>query len=110
MSLMEAMAMRLPCVASRVTGVADIIRDGLDGILTAPADAGALAEAIGRMMSDSELRREMGENARLRIEESYDRKKLEKRLDEVFCQNLKKSHRRSDADAIAPDQSLTQRR
>ncbi len=71
LSLMEAMAMEIPCLASRVTGLPELIRDGEDGILCAPADQDGMVEAIGRLMDDPALRRRLGEAARRRILETY---------------------------------------
>ena len=69
--LMEAMAMEIPCVATRITGIPELIRDGVDGLLVTPSDANELACALARLMDDPVLRHSMGEQARLRVVESY---------------------------------------
>ena len=53
--LFEAMALGKPVVATRVAGTADYIRDGENGLLVAPGDAGELARAIQRLLQDSLL-------------------------------------------------------
>jgi glycosyltransferase involved in cell wall biosynthesis len=70
--LMEAMAMEIPCVAPRITGIPELIRDGIDGILFAPSDQAELVEAISRLMGDPALRRRIGQAARQRVLEDYD--------------------------------------
>jgi glycosyltransferase involved in cell wall biosynthesis len=65
-SLVEAMLMGLPVVATRVGGVPDIVADGTTGILVQPGDAKAVAEAVDRLVCDSGLRRRMGEAGRRR--------------------------------------------
>ena len=70
--LMEAMAMEIPCVATWITGIPEIIRHETDGLLEPPGDAEALARAIARLMDDPELRRRLGQRARLRILEKFD--------------------------------------
>jgi len=50
MVIIEAMAAGVPIVGSRVDGVADAVRDGVDGLLTAPGDPADLAAAIGRLV------------------------------------------------------------
>ncbi len=48
MVVLEAMAAGVPVIAARVEGIPEAIRDGVDGLLAAPADAGDLAAAIAR--------------------------------------------------------------
>ncbi len=70
--LMEAMAMEIPCVATRITGVPELIRDGVDGLLVAPSSVEEMAEAIAKLMDDPELRRRLGSAGRRRVMEKYD--------------------------------------
>lgn len=58
--LMEAMASRLPVVATRVGGVAELVRDGESGLLVAPGDADGLSEAIDTLLNDPSRARRMG--------------------------------------------------
>lgn len=51
MVVLEAMAMGVPCVGTKVEGVPEAIRDGLDGVLAQPNDPNDLAAAIQRVMS-----------------------------------------------------------
>jgi len=60
-SILEAMARRVPVVASAVGGIPEVITSGVDGLLVPPADPGALAEAIGSLLHDLDLRRRIGE-------------------------------------------------
>jgi glycosyltransferase involved in cell wall biosynthesis len=60
-AILEAGAYRLPVVASRVGGIPEIIIDGETGLLVEPDDAGALAAALQRVLSDAELARKLGE-------------------------------------------------
>lgn len=82
--LMEAMAMEIPCVATHVNGVPELIRDGVDGLLVNPSDARGLACALARLMDDEGLRRRLGESGRERVRERYDLEKNVGRLAEIF--------------------------
>jgi colanic acid/amylovoran biosynthesis glycosyltransferase len=82
--LMEAMAMEIPCVSTWITGIPELIRDSIDGLLVAPSDSDALAGAIERLMDDSELRRRLGTAGRRRVIEKYNLRVNVARLAEVF--------------------------
>ena len=58
--LLEAMAMERPVVASRVGGIPDLIKNGVNGLLTPPGDVRALADALKKVLSDKGLAHEMG--------------------------------------------------
>ncbi len=62
--LLEAAAMALPIVATRVTGCLDAVQDNITGILVPAADAVALAVGLNRYVCDPVLRRRHGEAAR----------------------------------------------
>lgn len=66
-SLIEAMACQMPVIATRVGGMVEIVEDGKTGLLVAPGDATALAEAILRILSDEGLRNSMGQAGRQRV-------------------------------------------
>jgi glycosyltransferase involved in cell wall biosynthesis len=70
--LMEAMAMEIPCVTTFITGIPELIRDGIDGLLVPPSDVEAVADAIGELMDDMVLRRELGQQGRARVMDKYD--------------------------------------
>jgi phosphatidylinositol alpha-mannosyltransferase len=68
MVLTEAFASSTPVVASDIPGYRDVVRDGRDGLLTAPGDALALAEALRRLALDERMRAPMALAARARAE------------------------------------------
>lgn len=55
-SLIEAMASGVPAVCTDVGGVSEALRHGIDGLLVPPADPGALAAALGRLVDEPDLR------------------------------------------------------
>jgi glycosyltransferase involved in cell wall biosynthesis len=60
MVVLEAMALSRPVVASRTGGLPEIVEDGVTGLLAAPDDPQALAQAIVRMLKDPAAANEMG--------------------------------------------------
>jgi len=71
-ALIEAMAMQLPVISTRITAIPEIVADGECGVLVPPGDAVALAEAIERCLQDASLRTRFGLNARRKVEETFD--------------------------------------
>ncbi len=71
-SVLEAMAAELPVVASDVGGLSELVVDGETGVLVPPGDASGLADALGRLVVDRELRRKLGAAGRARADEHFD--------------------------------------
>ena len=70
--LMEAMAMQIPCVTTHITGIPELIRHGVDGLLVAPSDLDGLVDALASLIDDPDLCRRLGASGRLRVIEHYD--------------------------------------
>jgi colanic acid/amylovoran biosynthesis glycosyltransferase len=86
--LMEAMAMEIPCIATWINGIPELIRDSIDGLLVAPSDVDGLASAIARLKDNAELRLSLGIAGRKRVMEKYDLARNVKRLAQVFDGHL----------------------
>lgn len=61
-SVMEAMAAGKPVLASELGGHPELVTDGETGLLVEPGDPAMLADALGRLASDAQLRRRLGNN------------------------------------------------
>jgi glycosyltransferase involved in cell wall biosynthesis len=72
LSVIEAMAAGLPVVASDVGGLRELVEHEVTGLLVAPGNVDALAEALGRLVADPGLRRRMGDAGRARAELLFD--------------------------------------
>jgi glycosyltransferase involved in cell wall biosynthesis len=83
-SLMEAMAMEIPCVSTFIAGIPELIDSGENGILVPAADAEALAQAIERLIRDPELRTRLAGAGRRKVIESYNLRANAERLAELF--------------------------
>lgn len=86
--LMEAMAMRIPCVATRITGIPELIRDGVEGLLVTPSDEEEMAAAIARLYDDAELRLRVAEAGRQKIITHYNLEMNVERLAGIFSRRL----------------------
>lgn len=72
---LEAMAQRLPVVATDVDGVAEAIRNGENGFLYAHEDAAQLAEILEKLIDDAEFARRIGEAGFARVQAEFSRRK-----------------------------------
>ena len=70
LKLYEYMAAGRPVVASRIGQVADVVRDGVTGLLHEPGNGEELLLALRRLRSDERLRAELGSNARIACAEN----------------------------------------
>ncbi len=82
--LLEAMAHGVACVATRVGGVPFILRHEETGLLVPPGDVQTLANAIRRLLVDSDLRQRLGQAARAHIEANFSFSKHLEHLLDVF--------------------------
>jgi len=86
--VVEAQAAGVPVVATKVGGVIDIIEDGVNGFLVPPADAKSMAEAIMRIFKDTQLARELAENAYTKVKEKYNVELMVKNTLDVYREVL----------------------
>jgi glycosyltransferase involved in cell wall biosynthesis len=84
MALLEAMSLGLPVIATPVGGVPEMITHEVNGLLVAAGDIEGLAAAIGRLMSDSQLRERLGQAARETIATRFSLAAAVERLLEIY--------------------------
>ena len=82
--LLEAMAFGTPCVATDVTGIPELVRDGETGLLVPQRDPAALADALERLLDDPALRLRLAANGRALVEERFDVHRNAARIREFF--------------------------
>lgn len=82
----EAMACRLPVVATAVDGTPEIVDDPATGLLVPPRDPTALATALARVLDDAALREAMGAEALRRSEADYTWAANARRMEDVYQQ------------------------
>jgi len=74
--ILEAMAAGKPVIATNVGGIPEIVNHEVNGLLVEPHDVKELSNAIIRLLSNDKERQRMGKNARKKVEERYDWRKL----------------------------------
>ncbi len=84
-TILEAMASGAPCVATPVTGIPEVVRDGDTGLLVPPGDAEALAQAIARLLDAPQERQRLAGRARGLIESSFDARVTARQLRDIFA-------------------------
>ncbi len=88
-SILEAMAMGLPVVATNIRGSREEVEDGLSGILVEVGDVGGLAAAIQSLLRDTEKRTRMGRRGREITEERFNEQMVVKKQADIVRQLLK---------------------
>lgn len=99
-ALLESMAAGVPVVATRAGGNPEIVEDGVTGLLVPPADAGALASAICRLLDDRALAVRCGEAGRRLVWSAYSLEQAVARTERLYADLLReRSSRRVRAAA-----------
>jgi len=88
--IIEAQAVGVPVVATKVGGVIDIIDDDINGILVPPKDTEAMAVAVVRVLKDNNLTKALCRNARKKVEKEFSLELMSKKTIEVY-KELQKS-------------------
>ena len=84
-TLLEAMAMGIPAVATTVGGIPELLPDGEGGYLVEPGNAQALAEHVARLINDASLRQSLGIAARHRIEKHFSFRRRVHLMEEYYA-------------------------
>jgi glycosyltransferase involved in cell wall biosynthesis len=82
----EAMAMGVPVVGTKVIGTIDVVQDGLTGLLIPFGDPIALASAVSRLFSEPSLKQKLCENATKYVREYYSRESATAKIESLYCE------------------------
>lgn len=83
-SIVEAMSMGLPVVATDIRGCREAVLHEKTGFIVPPQDSQKLAEALGKLLSNSEMRSAYGQAGRQRVEAEYDESFVFERLENFY--------------------------
>ena len=79
-ALMEAMAAGLPVVASRISGIPELVKDGRTGLLVMPRDSHGIARAIEVLINDPESARGLAQEAKKLVVEDFNIEKTSRQM------------------------------
>lgn len=82
--LMEAMMLGVPVISTNISGIPELVIDQVTGLLTNPADADGLAQAINKFCSDPQLQKEISAKALKKVEQEFSQMINAQRLDKLF--------------------------
>ncbi len=83
-ALIEAMGIGMPCIASDVGGIRDLIENERNGIRVPPQDSVALADALHRMLTEPDFARKLGRDARATIQRKFNSAESIRKLEAVY--------------------------
>ena len=94
MSLLEAIASGCAVVATKMSGVVDVVKHGSTGLLVEPDNVEQLAQALEQLLSDPNLRRRLSTNAREVVMREYSWDRVAEKTIEVYRKVLEGSRAR----------------
>ena len=89
---LEAMACEVPVVATRVGGVPEVVRHGVDGYLYDVGDVSGMAEGCLAILNDPQLRANLGKAARDRATSDFCASKIVVRYEDLYHQTIERAH------------------
>jgi glycosyltransferase involved in cell wall biosynthesis len=88
LTVLEAMAMGVPVVASRVDGMAEVLEDALDAYLVSPGDLSAFAHRTCRLLQDQALARGFSQAGREKVRRRYSAVSMTQQLENIYLKFL----------------------
>ena len=89
--LAEAMAMGVPVVSTPISGIPEMVRNGIEGLLVPQKDSQALANAIAKLINEPALRANLARAAREQICHCFDSRKTTQQLMDLFLVAMQSS-------------------
>ncbi|MCS3743129.1 glycosyltransferase involved in cell wall biosynthesis [Rhizobium sp. BK661] len=89
--LVEASSQRLPCVSTSVSGVPELLIDGVNGMVVPPEDPAAFAAALAALIGDPTRRMQLGDAAERRVREHFDHEASIDQLGQLFEEEWRKA-------------------
>jgi glycosyltransferase involved in cell wall biosynthesis len=87
-TLIEAMALGKPVVATAVGAIPEVVKDGETGFLVAPGDAAGFAARLNQLIEDAELRAQLGRCGHQRVLQHFDVRTVARRWEQLYAELL----------------------
>jgi glycosyltransferase involved in cell wall biosynthesis len=100
-TILEAMAMAKPVVATSIPGTVEIVQHDVTGLLVPPRDPARLAEAIVALLSDRDRARAMGREGSRLVHDRFDAERMVARTEALYLQLLARQSDRASTRAVA---------
>jgi len=84
LAIIEALAMKIPVVATNVGGIYSVIKDGKTGVLVPPKDPGALASGIKFLLENKNIAEELASNGHMLVYEKFSLAKMIEKVEEAY--------------------------
>lgn len=104
-SLLDAMACEKPVIATMTGGIPEVVLDGETGILVPPRDHAAMADAIVKLLSDRDLREQMGRAGLTRVRRKFSADRMVQHTLRVYQRVALHPHHEEDVEALLPPTS-----
>jgi colanic acid/amylovoran biosynthesis glycosyltransferase len=90
-AIKEAMASGLPVISTFHSGIPELVTDGVSGLLVPERDAASISDALAYLIRHPETCKEMGQAGRRQVEQKFDTKSLNKRLEGLYLELLEQT-------------------
>ncbi len=87
-SILDAMALGKPVVATQAGGIPETVQHGVTGLLVPPQDSAALTQAIGYLLQHPELQAQFGQAGRRRVEQAFTAARMAQQTMQVYHQQM----------------------
>jgi glycosyltransferase involved in cell wall biosynthesis len=88
LTALEAMAMRLPIVAPRLDGLAEMLRDGADALLASPGNRDGFVGHLEKLIADPQVGRRLAESAEGKVHQHYSARVMAAHIEAIYDQCL----------------------
>ncbi len=103
--ILESMAASKPVVATRVGGNAELVQEGITGLLIPPRDVNALAHGLEILLRNPHLRQAMGENAQIVARRDFSLRQISRQYEELYSALLAEKGWKHAARVVVPKQA-----